>query len=116
MTYRSKGTYDKFDSSKIKDIFCQKGIQAYDIHSKNSYNGDNINTISFRLKGENDEKIKTIENELKKENYKLKIRKYDNKININNEKNIKVNEEKKFKIMPKEIIESKGVSKQIRKY
>ena len=115
MTYRSKGTYDKFDSSEIKDIFCQKGIQAYDIHSKNSYNGDNINTISFRLKGENDEKIKTIENELKKENYKLKIRKYDNKININNEKDSKVNEEKKFKIMPKEIIERKGVSKHIRK-
>ena len=116
MTYRSKGTYDKFDSSEIKDIFCQKGIQAYDIHSKNSNNLDNINTISFKLKGENEEKIKSVENDLKKENYKLKIRKDDNKNNINNEKFNKVNDEKKFKIMPMERFKRKGNLNKLWKY
>ena len=101
---------------EIKDIFCQKGIQAYDIHSKNSNNLDNINTISFKLKGENEEKIKSVENDLKKENYKLKIRKDDNKNNINNEKFNKVNDEKKFKIMPMERFERKGNLNKLWKY
>ena len=73
MTYTSKGGYDKFDSNEIKNIFGKKGVQAYDIVNKNNYNGRNIKVISFKLKGQNDEKIQKIENELRKENYKLKL-------------------------------------------
>jgi hypothetical protein len=110
MTYTSKGGYDKFDSNEIKNIFGKKGVQAYDIVNKNNYNGRNIKVISFKLKGQNDEKIQKIENELRKENYKLKIQKDNNIKNVNKEKKKENNEDKKFKIMPKEIIRRKGFS------
>ena len=110
MTYTSKGGYDKFDSNEIKNIFGKKGVQAYDIVNKNNYNGRNIKVISFKLKGQNDEKIQKIENELRKENYKLKIQKDNNIKNVNKEKKKENNENKKFKIMPKEIIRRKGFS------
>ena len=108
MTYTSNTKFYKFDSSEIKNIFEKKGVQVYDIRDKNNnFNGRNLNCISFKLKGENENKIQSIENYLKKENYKVKIKK-DNNIKKPNKEQINKNkEEKKFKIMPKEYIERK---------
>ena len=117
MTYTSNTKFDKFDSSEIKNIFEKKGVQVYDIRDKNNnFNGRNLNCISFKLKGENENKIQSIENYLKKENYKVKIKK-DNNIKKPNKEQINKNkEEKKFKIMPKEYIERKGFTKNLGKY
>ena len=116
MTYTSKTKFDKFDSNEIKNIFEKKGVQVYDIHDKNTYNGANLNVVSFKLKGENEKRIQSIENDLKKENYKVKIKK-DNKLNKANKEQINKNkEEKRFKIMPKEIIQLRGFTKKFGKY
>jgi hypothetical protein len=117
MTYTSNTKFDKFDSSEIKNIFEKKGVQVYDIRDKNNnFNGRNLKCISFKLKGENENKIQSIENYLKKENYKVKIKK-DNNIKKPNKEQINKNkEEKKFKIMPKEYIERKGFTKNLGKY
>ena len=117
MTYTSNTKFDKFDSSEIKNIFEKKGVQVYDIRDKNNnFNGRNLNCISFKLKGENENKIQSIEIYLKKENYKVKIKK-DNNIKKPNKEQINKNkEEKKFKIMPKEYIERKGFTKNLGKY
>ena len=116
MTYTSKGQFDKFDSNELKNMFIKKGMQAYDFDNKNTYNGKNLNSISFKLKGQDTDKINNIEKELKNENYKIKIRKDDNIKKFNNEKVNKMNEEKRFKIMPKEMIQRKGFSRQFSKY
>ena len=117
MTYTSNTKFDKFDSSEIKNIFEKKGVQVYDIHDKNNnFNGRNLNCISFKLKGENENKIQSIENYLKKENYKEKKKKDNNIKKANKEQINKNKEEKKFKIMPKEYIERKGFTKNLGKY
>ena len=116
MTYTSKTKFDKFDSNEIKNIFEKKGVQVYDIHDKNTYNGANLNVVSFKLKGENEKRIQSIENDLKKENYKVKIKKDDNLNKVNKEQINKNKEEKRFKIMPKEIIQIRGFTKKFGKY
>ena len=73
-------------------------------------NDNNMSEINEKENNEIDEKIQKIENELRKENYKLKIQKDNNIKNVNKEKKKENNEEKKFKIMPKEIIRRKGFS------
>jgi len=116
MTYTSKDQFDKFDSNELKNMFIKKGIQAYNFHNKNNFNGKNVKSISFKLNGRDADKIKSIETELKNENYKVKIRKEDNLKKFNNEKVNKIKEEKRFKVMPKEIIQRKGFSRQFAKY
>ena len=117
MTYTSKTEFDKFDPSEIKNIFENKGVQVYDIHDKNiNFNIRNLNYISFKLKGENENKIQLIEDDLKKEYYKVKIKKDNNMKKVNKEQINKNKEEKKFKIMPKEYIERKGFTKKFGKY
>ena len=112
MTYSSKSKFDKFDSNELKNIFEKKGVHIYDIHDKNSFTGRNLNAVSFKLKGENENKIQSIENDLKKENYKVKIKKDNNfKEQINKNK-----EEKRFKLMPKEVLKRKGFLRQYAKY
>ena len=107
MTYSSKSKFDKFDSNELKNIFEKKGVHVYDIHDKNTFTGRNLNAVSFKLKGENENKIQSIENDLKKENYKVKIKKDNNfKEQINKNK-----EEKRFKLMPKEVLKRKGFLK-----
>jgi hypothetical protein len=112
MTYSSKSKFDKFDSNELKNIFEKKGVHVYDIHDKNTFTGRNLNAVSFKLKGENENKIQSIENDLKKENYKVKIKKDNNfKEKINKNK-----EEKRFKLMPKEVLKRKGFLRQYAKY
>ena len=116
MTYTSKDQFDKFDSNELKNMFIKKGVQAYNFHNNNNFNGKNVKSISFKLNGQDADKIKSIETELKNEKYKVKIRKEDNLKKFNNEKVNKIKEEKRFKIMPKEIIQRKGFSRQFAKY
>ena len=77
MAYASKGKFNKFNKDEIKDIFGQKGLQAYDSNCNNSSNDGYYNTISMKLKGNNKDKINSIESDLKKEKYKIKIKKGD---------------------------------------
>ena len=116
MTYTSKDQFDIFDSNELKNMFIKKGVQAYNFHNKSNFNGKNVKSISFKLNGQDADKINSIETELKNENYKVKIRKEDNLKKFNNEKVNKIKEEKRFKIMPKEIIQRKGFSRQFAKY
>ena len=117
MTYTSKSKFEQFDSSEIKDIFEQKGIHAYDIHdnNKNTYNGKNINVVSFKLIGQDNEKILSVENDIKKEKYKIKIKKEDKLKSSNNEQINKIHEEKRFKIMPSSILQRKGFVNKFKK-
>lgn len=121
MTYTTNSEFDKFDSNEIKNIFIKNGIQAYNFENKNKMNDFNVKNISFKLKGQDEEKINLIENDFKKEKYKLKIRKENNLKNANNvnEKTNKAkrnSEEKRFKIIPKDVLLRKGFVKQFTKY
>ena len=109
MAYSSKGQFNKFNKDEIKDIFGQKGIQAYDIDCNNSSNDGYYNTISMKLKGNNNkDKIHSIESDLKKEKYKIKIKQGDINKTINNEKINKLSNEKRFKMIPKVNLNRKG--------
>lgn len=109
MAYSSKGQFNKFNKDEIKDIFGQKGIQAYDIDCNNSSNDGYYNTISMKLKGNNNkDKIDSIESDLKKEKYKIKIKQGDINKTINNEKINKLSNEKRFKMIPKVNLNRKG--------
>ena len=117
MTYTSKSKFEQFDSGEIKNIFEKKGVHAYDIHDnkKNTYNGKNLNVVSFKLKGQDNEKILSVENDIKKEKYKIKIKKEDKlKTSINEQIN-KIHEEKRFKIMPSKMLQRKGFINQYKK-
>lgn len=117
MTYTSKSKFEQFDSGEIKNIFVKKGVHAYDIHDnkKNTYNGKNLNVVSFKLKGQDNEKILSVENDIKKEKYKIKIKKEDKlKTSINEQIN-KIHEEKRFKIMPSKMLQRKGFINQYKK-
>ena len=118
MTYTSKSKFDQLDSGEIKNIFEQKGMHAYDIHDNknNTYNAKNLNVVSFKLKGQDNEKILAVENDIKKEKYKIKIKKEDKLQSSNNEQINKIHEEKRFKIMPSKMIQRKGFINQFKKY
>ena len=112
MTYTSNDQLDKFDSNELKQFFDKKGVHAYDIKKINK---GRLKNISFKVNGQDDAKINSVENELKKDNCKFKIKKDEKLKNGNNEKNKNITEEKRFKIMPKEILQRKGFSKQLKK-
>ena len=133
ITYGIKGNlFDNYSENEIKNFFCKKGINVANIHKNIFGKGKKYNTINIKIvdnnnKNENiNKKIKLIQDELNKNNYKIKIEK-SNKLN-NNIKNIVNNPgasvaimkdnlsnqkgENKFKIMPKEYKARKGFTKQ----
>ena len=63
----------------------------------------------MKLKGNNNkDKIDSIESDLKKEKYKIKIKHGDINKTINNEKINKLSNEKRFKMIPKVNLNRKG--------
>ena len=133
ITYGIKGNlFDNYSENEIKNFFCKKGINVANIHKNIFGKGKKYNTINIKIvdnnnKNENiNKKIKLIQDELNKNNYKIKIEK-SNKLN-NNIKNIVNNPgasvaimkdnlsnqkgENKFKIMPIEYKARKGFTKQ----
>ena len=84
LSYDSKAknekiNFDKFTESEIKLLFSQKGIHAYDI-IKNQFDNGKYNVIKFKVReneGENSlkEKMKKIEDDFVKKQYKICIEK-----------------------------------------
>ena len=131
ITYGIKGNnFENYTEHEIKNLFGKKGINVYEIHKNNFGKGKKYNTINIKIAGNNkndelNKKIKLIQDELIKNNYKLKIEKGNksNKIknivnnpggklaimkdNVNNKK-----EEEKFKIMSAEYKAKRGFTKQ----
>ena len=130
ITYSTKDNqFEKFDEYEIQKLFGTKGLQTYDIH-KNPFDKGNYNMIHIKLKGNDNNnelynKVKKVQEELKKDNYKINIekgkpnnygKKYGklvikpgSKVGFLNEN---AREESGFKVMPNEIKARKGFTKQ----
>ena len=130
ITYSTKGNeFEKFDENDIQRLFGTKGLQTYDIH-KNPFDKGNYNMIQLKIKGDdsNNElynKVKKVQEDLRKQNYKLNIEKnkdkyigtkYGKLVNKPGSKvgffNENTGEESRFKIMPNEIKARKGFTKE----
>ena len=132
ITYSTKGNqFDKFDDNEIKNLFGSKGINVYDIH-KNPFPKGNYNTVSLKISGndadnEISKKVKSVQDDLKKKNYKINIEKGEEKNHKKNNKRI-LNKQKgkngttsntinnnggsQFKIMPNEYKTRRGFTKE----
>ena len=132
ITYSNKGNqFEKFDDNEIKKIFGAKGLTVYDIH-KNPFPKGNTNNITFKIMGKDNtinKKVKLLEDDLKKKNYKINIQRGGVKNNKKNTNRIlsnpgakigiipdnidKERENKfKFKVMPNEYKKRKGFTKE----
>ena len=130
ITYGTKGNnFENYNENEIKNLFGKKGINVYDIH-KNTFGKGKINTIELKISGNNNsdeinKKIKLIQEELNKKNYKIKIEKGNKSNNIKkfvNNPGGKIaimkdnfsnkNEEPRFKLMPNDYRDKKGFTKQ----
>ena len=133
ITYATKGNqFEKFDEVDIKKLFGAKGIQAYDVH-KNPFDKGNYNTISLKIKGNDNkelyDRVKMVQNDLRKKNYKINIergavknhgikhgRLVSNpgaKIGIIHDSSTKnYYDGSQYKIMPPEMLARKGFAKQ----
>ena len=130
ITYSTKGNdFEKFDEYDIQKLFAAKGIQTYDIH-KNPFDKGNYNMIHLKIKGNNKnnelyDKVKRVQEQLRRENYKINIEKDEEKSNgkqyeklvskpgsnlgIFNENNAEKN---KYKVMPNNVKSRKGFTKE----
>jgi len=86
----SKNNFDKFSEKDVKLLFSKNGVHIYDI-KKNMFNNGKYNVIKFKVReneGEQilEEKMKEIENIFNKKEYKISIRKDEEK---NNKKNLR---------------------------
>ena len=130
ITYGIKGNnFENYNENEIKNLFGKKGINVYDIH-KNTFGKGKINTIELKISGNNNcdeinKKIKLIQDELNKKNYKIKIEKGNKsnnlkkfvnnpggKIGIMKDNFSNKNEEPRFKLMPNDYRAKKGFTKQ----
>ena len=74
-----KSNFDKFTENEVKLLFSKKGIHVYDI-VKNQFDNGKYNVIKFKVReneGENvlGEKMKEVENDFQKKDYKICIEK-----------------------------------------
>ena len=131
ITYSNKGNqFEQFDDNDIKNMFGVKGLNVYDIH-KNPFPKGNYNNITLKVMGndtnnELTQKVKLVEDDLKKKNYKINIQKGDVKNNKKNTKRMTSNPGakigimpdfsdnggSKFKVMPNEYKKRKGFTKE----
>ena len=86
----SKNNFDKFSEKDVKLLFSKNGVHIYDV-KKNMFNNGKYNVIKFKVReneGEQilDEKMKEIENIFNTKEYKISIRKDEEK---NNKKNLR---------------------------
>ena len=128
--YGIKGNnFENYNENEIKNFFGKKGINVFYIH-KNTFGKGKYNTIDLKISGNNindeiSEKIKLIQEEFTKNNYKIKIEKGNKSNNIKSsvintggkmaimKENIpNQKEENKFKIMPKDYKAKSQFSKQ----
>jgi hypothetical protein len=120
ITYPLKNNqFEKFDENDIQKLFGAKGVNVYDVH-KNPFPKENYNTITLKVKGNdvNNEltsKVKLVQEDLKRKNYKVNIEKGTKKnVKKNNKKTESnpsnpMNEGSTYKVMPPEYRQKKGV-------
>ena len=132
ITYSKKGqNFGKFDDFEIKNLFGRKGIHVYDIHY-NPMKSGNYNTISFKVMGTDTnnyitKRVKMVQEDLKKQNYKISIEKGEDR---NHKKNMRAflnnsaekrgvmmddpyeNRISTFRVMPKDYKNRKGFTRE----
>ena len=119
-----KNNFDNYGEDDIKKIFSKKGIHVYEI-KKNNLNSGDYNTVNLKIReneGEKNlqDKIKSIQRELLKDNCTVSIKKSDNIVRKKNnsnihfigEKNTGKNEENKKNDLSKSYRKNFGFSKQ----
>ena len=131
ITYSTKGgnDFEKFEDFEIQKMFASKGLQTYDIHKDPFYKG-NYNMIHLKIKGNdrNDQlydKVKRVEEQLRREDYKINIEKDEDKNNGKNYGklvskpgsnsgifNENTDEDSKYKVMPNNVKSRKGFTKE----
>ena len=89
---KGENNFDKFSENDVKLLLSKKGIHAYDI-LKSQFDNGKYNVIKFKVReneGENvlNEKMKELENDLKKKEYKICIEKKMTKEAKKNLKNV----------------------------
>ena len=119
ITYPLKNNqFEKFDEKDIQKLFGTKGVNVYDVH-KNPFPKENYNTITLKIKGNdiNNEltsKVKSVQEDLKRQNYKLNIEKGTKKnVKKNNQRTENnpsnpMNAGSTYKVMPPEYMQKKG--------
>ena len=106
LTYgtKDKNNFEKYSENEIKKIFGAKGVQVYDVH-KNPFDKGNYNTVNFKVRFDNkkldevDNKIKSVQEDLLKQNYKVNIKKDGDKKFGKNDKELFTNPGAKVSIM-----------------
>ena len=119
ITYPLKNNqFEKFDEKDIQKLFGTKGVNVYDVH-KNPFPKENYNTITLKVKGNdvNNEltnKVKLVQEDLKRKNYQLNIEKgikknakKSNQKTENNPSN-SMNAGSTYKVKPSEYRQKKG--------
>jgi hypothetical protein len=89
---KGENNFDKFSENDVKLLLSKKGIHAYEI-IKSQFDNGKYNVIKFKVReneGENilNEKLKELENDLKKKEYKICIEKKVTKEAKKNLKNV----------------------------
>ena len=119
ITYPLKNNqFEKFDEKDIQKLFGAKGVNVYDVH-KNPFPKENYNTITLKVKGSdyNNEltsKVKSVQENLKRKNYKVNIEKGTKKnVKKNNQRadnnpSNPMNAGSTYKVMPPEYMQKKG--------
>ena len=92
LTYATKGNFEKFGENDIKNMFEKNGVHIYDIR-KNLFTNGKYNVIKFKVRenvGEQilEEKMKEIENILNSKEYKISIKKEEQRNNKKNLRNV----------------------------
>ena len=132
ITYGNKGNqFEKFNDKDIKRMFGTKGLNAYDIR-KNPFPKGNYNTITLKVSGSDNNneisnKVKLVQEDLNKKNFRINIEKGGNKNNKKSNKRMmnylgpKIGimpdsltnyEGSKFKIMPNDYKKRKGFTRE----
>ena len=76
LTYQTKSQFEKYDENDIKIMFGKKGLNIYDIQ-KNIFDKGIVNTVRFKIWGNDEEmeknKINEVKKDLQKENCRVLI-------------------------------------------
>ena len=87
-----KNNFDNFSENQVKLLFSKNGLHIYDIQ-KNMFDNGKYNVIKFKVRENDgdkilDEKIKDIENKFNQKDYKIKIKKEEEKNRKKNLRNV----------------------------
>ena len=116
LVYSTKhNKFDKFGNDDIKKIFGSKGVHVYDV-KKNELGIGDLNSVKFKVRQNDEEneknieeKIKLVEDDLNKNKYKVKINKDEIKKITKDNRSMKEKENKEKGRFNKTPYKSKGI-------